>query len=102
MLSLRHAAGDLRELRVEPRVSSNNQLLLQQMCISGLGIALIGSADADADLQQGRLIQVLPDWQTTPLDVWALTPQRDAQPAKVRHALLALNEHLRAMPGMRS
>ena len=101
VLSLQHASGELRELRVEPRVSSNNQLLLQQMCISGLGIALIGSADAYADLQQGRLVQVLPDWQTTPLEVWALTPQRDAQAAKVRHALLALNEHLRAMPGMR-
>lgn len=100
MLGLQHADGERRDLRVEPRVASNNQLLLQQMCVAGLGIALLGSADAHADLQSGRLVELLPDWRTPPLEVWAATPQRDAQPAKVRFALAALGDYLRALPGM--
>ena len=34
------------------------------------------------------------------LDAWALTPQRAAQPAKVRHATHALAGYLRGLPGM--
>lgn len=100
LLQLQHADGQQRTLRVEPRVSSNNQLLLQQMCLAGLGLALLGSPDAYADIQAGRLQRVLPDWRMPLLDVWALTPQRDAQPAKVRHATEALADYLRGLPGV--
>ncbi len=97
---LQHADGRRSTVHPPAGVASNNQLLLQQMCAAGLGIALIGSPDAHADLAAGRLERVLPDWQLPPLDVWALTPQRDAQPAKVRHALAAIAEHLAALPGL--
>ena len=33
------------------------------------------------------------------LPVWAVTPQRDAQPAKVRHAVDALREYLVTLAG---
>ena len=86
-------------LRVEPRVMSNNQLTLQQMCIAGLGIALLVRNDLDDELHAGRLVPLLPDWQPAPIPVWAVTPQRDGQPAKVRHAIAALSTSLRALPG---
>ena len=38
--------GAARSLRVEPRIVSNNQLSIQQMCEAGLGVALMGSLDA--------------------------------------------------------
>ena len=34
-----------------------------------------------------------------PVPVWGVTPRRDDQPAKVRHALAALQEALRQLPG---
>lgn len=86
-------------LRVEPRITSNNQLTLQQMCIAGLGVALLVRSDVDDELRAGRLVALLPEWQLAPIDVWAVTPQRDAQPAKVRHAIAALAASLRARPG---
>lgn len=86
-------------LRVEPRVTSNNQLTLQQMCAAGLGIAVLVRNDLDDDLHAGRLVPLLPDWQPAPIPVWAVTPQRDGQPAKVRHAIAALAASLRALPG---
>jgi DNA-binding transcriptional LysR family regulator len=42
----------------------------------------------------GRLLRVDSDLALPELPVWALTPQRDAQPAKVRHAIAALKSHL--------
>jgi DNA-binding transcriptional LysR family regulator len=99
-LALHHADGRTQAITPVPRISSNNQLLLQQMCAAGLGIALIGSFDAYTEITGGRLLRVMPDWQLPLFDVWAVTPQRDAQPAKVRHARTAIGDYLRAMPGM--
>ena len=88
-----------RTLRIEARITSNNQLSLQQMCAAGLGLALLARVDATDDLAAGRLVPVLPDWRFRPLDVWAVTPQRDAEPAKVRIAVEALHAYMSGLPG---
>src|SRR3989344_5584057 len=46
LIDLRSPTGDPRALRVEPRIASNNQLSIQQMCEAGLGLALAGSMDS--------------------------------------------------------
>ena len=99
-IDLHTPAGEPRALRVEPRIASNNQLSIQQMCEAGLGLALVGSMDAHDALQAGRLVRLLPDWSFGTLDIWAVTPQRDAQPAKVRQAIAALEIYLRQLPGI--
>ena len=99
-LDLRSPEGEARSLRVEPRIASNNQLSIQQMCEAGLGLALMGSMDVQEALQAGRLVRLLPGWQFGALDIWAVTPQRDAQPAKVRQAIAALQTYLRKLPGI--
>jgi DNA-binding transcriptional LysR family regulator len=98
-LELAGPDGQTRALRMEARISSNNQLSLQQMCVAGLGLARLARVDADEDLRAGRLLTVLPQWTQQPLPVWAVTPQRDAQPAKVRHAVDALHDYLATLPG---
>jgi len=90
---------ETRSLRIEARISSNNQYSLQQMCVAGLGLARLARVDVTDELALGRLVQVLPAWHCEPLDVWAVTPQRDAQPAKVRVAIAALAEYLATLPG---
>ena len=94
------AFGEPRALRVEPRIASNNQLSIQQMCEAGLGLALVGSMDSHDALQAGRLVRLLPEWSFGTLDIWAVTPQRDAQPAKVRQAIAALHAYLKQVPGI--
>ena len=91
--------GQSHTLRLEARITSNNQLSLQQMCAAGLGLARLARVDVDDDLRAGRLVPVLPAWSQEPLPVWAVTPQRDAQPAKVRHAVEALHAYLLTLPG---
>ncbi len=100
MLDLQGPDGAPRSLRVEPRIASNNQLSIQQMCEAGLGLALLGSLDAQDALQAGRLVRLLPQWSLGTLDIWAVTPQRDAQPAKVRQAIAALHGYLVTLPGV--
>jgi DNA-binding transcriptional LysR family regulator len=98
-LQLAHAQHETRTLRVEARITSNNQLSLQQMCAAGLGLARLARVDVDEELRAGLLAPVLPEWTIEPMPVWAVTPQRDAQPAKVRHAIDALNDYLVTLPG---
>ena len=98
-LTLDDASGHCETLRLEPRITSNNQLSLQQMCVAGLGIARMVRADVQDDLHIGRLVAVLPDWQVPGIATWAVTPQRDAQPAKVRFAIDALQAYLAKLPG---
>lgn len=100
-LSLAGPGGAQSEQTVPVRVTSNNQLSLHQMAASGLGLTLAVRADVEEDLQAGRLVPVLPQWQPPALPVWAVTPQRDGQPAKVRHAIEAIAAHLRGLPGVR-
>lgn len=97
-LLLHGPGGEQRGLRMDARITSNNQLSLQQMCLAGLGIARLARVDVADELAAGRLVPLLPDWTQEPLDVWAVTPQRDAQPAKVRAAIEALEAYLGALP----
>jgi DNA-binding transcriptional LysR family regulator len=82
------------ELSVQPRYTSNNQLTLQQLCEAGLGVAALGDEDVAEAVAAGRLLRLDTELALPELPVWALTPQRDAQPAKVRHAIAALKAHL--------
>lgn len=95
-----HGPGGTREtLQLEPRITGNNQLSLQQLAAAGLGLVSAVRADVEDELRAGRLVAVLPAWRPAPLPVWAVTPQRDGQPAKVRHAIDAIRSYLRAIPG---
>ena len=99
VVDLHSPTGEPRALRVEPRIASNNQWSIQQMCEAGLGLALMGSMDAHDALQAGRLVRLMPDWSFGTLTIWAVTPQRDAQPAKVRLAIAALHHYFKQLPG---
>ncbi|URI06349.1 LysR family transcriptional regulator [Aquincola tertiaricarbonis] len=99
LLELSGATGTVERLRVEPRAMSNNQLSLQQLCVAGLGLTLAVRADVEDELRSGRLVPVLPGWRGPPIPVWAVTPQRDGQPAKVRHAAAAIERYLLTVPG---
>ena len=85
-------------LTINPRYTSNNQLSLQQLCEAGLGLAMLGDEDVAESVTAGRLLRLASaiDWPVLP--VWALTPQRDAQPAKVRHAITALKARFEGQP----
>nr|WP_316642247.1 LysR family transcriptional regulator [uncultured Roseateles sp.] len=93
-LSFLDASGRAAPVKLALRASSNNQLTVQQLCEAGLGLATLGSSDVAEARAAGRLIPLLSDWQLPELPIYALTPQRDTQPAKVRHSVEALRTYL--------
>jgi len=92
--ALHNAEDERHVIEVRPRASSNNQLTLQQLCEAGTGLAMLSPSDLDAQASDGRLVPLLPTWRLPALPVYAVTPQRDAQPAKVRHAIEALRTYM--------
>lgn len=86
--------GRTFDATLDPRVESNNHQSLRQMAVSGLGLTGLPVADIAEDLAAGRLLQVLASWRPAAFPVYAVTPGRDALPAKVRHALAAFQQAL--------
>ena len=84
-----------------PRIISNSQPSLLQLCMQGLGVAVLPGVDAAAAVASGQLRRLLPDWQLPALQAWAVTPHRQLQPAKVSQAIARLRSVLadEAAPG---
>ena len=95
-LTLHNAESERHALSLALRASSNNQLSLQQLCEAGLGLAMLSPGDVADAVQAARLVPLLPGWRLPALPVYAVTPQREAQPAKVRYAIDLLREQLRS------
>lgn len=68
--------GDWRSIQVDVKVSSDNGDFLRQACLHGAGIGIFYSFHVSADLESGRLITVMPDYEIKPLNVYAIVPHR--------------------------
>ncbi|WP_266156697.1 LysR family transcriptional regulator [Dyella silvatica] len=71
-----------RSVRIDPVLSSNDSHAVRDAALAGVGIALQGDYMADALIAQGRLVEVLPQWQlsTSPIHLLWL-PGADRSPA---------------------
>ena len=94
--------GSSCRLRLEPRVAANSMLAVRQFTLDGLGVSLQPEPEVRDALEEGRLLRLLPGWSLPGYGIYAVTPRRDAQPAKVRVALDALRRHLGALAPVRA
>ncbi len=91
-----HREGEpARRVRVSGPVTGNSAEAVKQMMLQGLGIVRIPGPDAAPLVEAGLAVPLLPEWSMARLGVYALTVQRDSQPAKVRLAIAAIGDHLR-------
>jgi DNA-binding transcriptional LysR family regulator len=89
-----HAGIEVRQ----PRLRSANAGIRLQAALAGLGAARITATYCAQAVSEGRLVQLLPEYECAPLLVYALLPGRKQVPAKVRLFLDTLEE-LSARPG---
>jgi len=75
---------------IRPRMQTYNAELRMQAALAGLGIARVPMTAAEAEIAQGRLVRVMPDFPLPPLRVFALLPDRRLQPRKVRAFMEAI------------
>ena len=75
------------------RATANSPELLLRMALAGAGIAIVSEHFALRYVESGELVRVLPDWNVSPVDLWAVFPGRRLMPARTRAFLDALVEH---------
>ncbi len=72
-------------LRPEGMLITNSSEVIREAVIAGLGIALRSTWDVGAELKSGKLIQVLPQYESSRnVALSAVYPSRQFLPAKVR------------------
>jgi len=92
---------DLQEVRVEPRVSVPDPTINHQLAVAGVGVALLSQSAARADVEQGRLVRLLPDWEPDAVELHAVYPSRLNSSPKVRAFLQFLRERFDGGPLLR-
>lgn len=80
------------------RVQVSSVSALHALCVEGWGVGVAVSPDDHRALAEGRLLPLLPGWRLQDLPLWAVTPRRGEQAAKVRHALDLLSAHFAGLP----
>jgi DNA-binding transcriptional LysR family regulator len=83
---------ELREVQVESRVAVPDPGINHQLAVAGVGIALIAFSAARADVERGRLIRFLPEWEPEPVVLYALYSARLETSPKVRVFLQFLRD----------
>jgi DNA-binding transcriptional LysR family regulator len=69
------------------RCAANSIELVRQVTLGGLGIGFLPPMLAHDDLAAGRLVRVLPTWNTVSLPIYAVYPSRKHLARKVRSFL---------------
>ena len=80
-------------VKVNGPLSTNHGEIAMQWAVAGAGIVLRSRWDAQAYLDRGQLVQILPAYAQE-ANVWAVYPQRLAGSAKVRVFVDFLEQHL--------
>jgi DNA-binding transcriptional LysR family regulator len=89
---------ELKEIKANARVSVPDPTINHQLALAGAGVALLAQSVVRADVEQGRLIRVLPDWEPKPVELHALYPSRLNSSPKVRAFLQFLRERFGGEP----
>ena len=62
-------AAQPTRIAITPRLSTDSLYVARNTALTGLGVALVSSWTVKEDIQEGRLIPLLPEWQPTALPV---------------------------------
>lgn len=84
-------------VQVKGSLAANNSEALRDAALAGLGIALLPDFSAQAALQSGKLVRVLPDWQPVGAfadHIYAIRPYSAHVPMAVRALVAFLRERL--------
>ncbi len=71
---------------------TNDADIVRRWALSGHGIAFKSRLDVNQEIEQGKLIHILPEFKSPPLDMWLVCPDRKL----VTPSLLALKDYLQA------
>lgn len=86
---------------ITPRLSTDSIYVARNAALSGLGVVLVSSWTVSEDIAQGRLIELVPDWQAAPLPVHLVYPWARYYPTRLRKFLELMKAVMPELAGMR-
>ena len=91
-LDLLSKQGESFSLDCRPRLLVDDFVMLKQAIVDGLGIAVLPDYMSRQEVASGTLVNILPDWSMSDLDVYALYPKHRAKIPKVKVFLDFISE----------
>lgn len=87
--------GEKTNVRINSRLYSNNGDIALNLAIEGHGILKTNELVASELLKEGKLVQVLADYELPPLIVSAVTTSKEQTPVKAQKCLEALQSYFK-------
>jgi DNA-binding transcriptional LysR family regulator len=84
--------SEVADVQVEARVAVPDPEMNHQLALAGIGIALLSKGMVRPDVEAGRLVRLLPEWEPDPVVLHALYPSRLGSSPKVRALLEFLKD----------
>ena len=78
------ARGETVRIDIRPRLYTDNLYAMRNAVVLGVGAAIGSRWAVREELDAGRLVQLVPDWQAAPLPVWLIYPPARFYPARLR------------------
>jgi DNA-binding transcriptional LysR family regulator len=95
----RRDGDEVIEVPIASELRLSSALAIRQCALDGLGPALMGHWNIDADLAEGALLDLFPDYAVTATEfdtaAWIIYPSRSHLPAKVRIFIDFVRQRLR-------
>jgi DNA-binding transcriptional LysR family regulator len=84
-VTLTHAErGETARLDIRPRLYTDNLYAMRNAVVLGVGAAIGSRWALREELEAGRLVQLVPEWQAAPLPIWLIYPPARFYPARLR------------------
>ncbi|MCQ4312214.1 LysR family transcriptional regulator [Pseudomonas stutzeri] len=96
------ADGRSHRFSIQPRVSTDSLYALRSAALAGLGACVSSAWIVARDLDEGRLIQLIPQWQAPPLPVYLIYPHARSDPAKLRLFAELIRSRMPNLVGLRA
>jgi LysR family transcriptional regulator, regulator for bpeEF and oprC len=90
--------GQTVRFEERPRLTSNDAVTIHRLILNGGGVGVLSAFVCASDLQEGRLVRLLPQWKMPPLEVSVVYPSSRALSPTVR----AFIDFLKDSPDMKN
>lgn len=100
-IELYNGTSSPARVAISPRLSTDSLYVARNTALSGLGVAVVSSWTVAEDIQAGRLVHLLPDWQPAALPVHLVYPWSRYYPARLRRFLEMMRQVMPDIAGMR-
>lgn len=88
--------GKKTRIKMNSRIHTNNVFMAMTLAKEGHGLIRIMEMDVKKELENGNLVEVLTGYQLPSFVLYAVTLNRDQQPAKITRCLEVLKKYFHA------